>query len=134
MTSVVQHQDLVVAQATDNTNISLADFKSLVDRWLEYERGIKAKRDEMKVLRADKDELTDVIKDFMIAHNVEDINTSHGKIRCKTKTTKAPINQKVVMNKIAEFFKHDELNRDELLARIYTQRAESQVTVLRRIG
>jgi len=114
-------------------NISLEEFKNYVKKWLEYDNFVKKARDVIKEKRKLQDKLSETITKFMCKYNIEDLNTKEGRIRCKTLTTRAPVSQKVVKQKITDYFQGDEDKQKEILQKIYDERATTEKVSLRRL-
>lgn len=114
-------------------NISLAEFKNYVKKWLEYDNFIKKARDVIKEKRKHRDELTQVITKYMCKYNIEDLNTKEGRIRCKTAVVKAPVSQKLVRQRITDYFKESPHQCDEVLHKIYEEREQVEKVSLRRL-
>lgn len=114
-------------------NISIEDFSTLVKKWIEIDNWLKKSQEIMKEKRKQKDKLKEVITHYMTKYNIEDLNTSEGKIRCKVQYVKSGVNQKVVKEKIVDFLKDDETSRDTLLQKIFEERQKVEKMSLRRI-
>lgn len=125
---------LVVYDANENPeNISLEEFKNYVKKWFEYDNFIKKAREVIREKRQARDKLTEIITKVMCRHNIEDLNTKEGRIRCKTQVVKAPVNQKVVKERITDYFKNNEHQRDDILHKIYEDREKVEKVSLRRL-
>ena len=70
---------------------------------------------------------------FMCKHNIEDLNTKEGRIRCKNTYVKSPVNKQLVQQRIADFFINDEVKQKEMLDKIYQEREAVEKTTLRRL-
>jgi hypothetical protein len=114
-------------------NISVADFTILVKKWIELDNWIKKSQEITKQKRKQKDKLGEVITNFMTKCNIEDLNTSEGKIRCKVRYVKSGVNQKVVKEKIAELLKDNEETCNTLITKIFEEREKVEKVSLRRI-
>lgn len=125
-TNIVLYNDLP-------ENISMADFKNLIKKWMEYDNFIKKARALIKEKRKSQNKLSEIITKFMHRHNIEDINTKDGRIRCKTTIIKAPVNQKIVKQRISDYFKENEHQKNDILHKIYEDREEVQKVSLRRL-
>lgn len=127
-----QNQQLVhVPDITQN--ISLEEFREYVRKWLEMDNMIKKAQEAIKERKKLRDKLSTVISAFMCKYNIEDLNTKEGRIRCKVQTVKAPVNQKMVKQKITDYFSNDETKKQEILSRIYEERGEVEKVSLRRL-
>lgn len=114
-------------------NISIEDFSNLVKKWIELDNWIKKSQEIAKQKRKQKDKLSEVITHYMTRYNIEDLNTSEGKIRCKVRYVKSGVNQKVVKEKIAELLKDDEEQCNTLITKIFNEREKVEKVSLRRI-
>lgn len=114
-------------------NISIEDFSNLVKKWIELDNWIKKSQEIAKQKRKQKDKLSEVITHYMTRYNIEDLNTSEGKIRCKVRYVKSGVNQKVVKEKITELLKDDEEQCNTLITKIFNDREKVEKVSLRRI-
>lgn len=114
-------------------NISIEDFSNLVKKWIELDNWIKKSQEIAKQKRKQKDKLSEVITHYMTRYNIEDLNTSEGKIRCKVRYVKSGVNQKVVREKITEIFKDNEETGNALITKIFSERDKVEKMSLRRI-
>lgn len=114
-------------------NISIEDFTTLVQKWIELDNWLKKSQEIMKEKRKQKDKLKQVITHYMSKYNIEDLNTSEGKIRCKVQYVKSGVNQKVVKNKIVEFMRENEEQCNALITKIFNEREKVEKMSLRRI-
>lgn len=114
-------------------NISMDEFKKYVKKWFECDNFIKKARELIKEKKKMKDKLSEVLTKFMCKYDIEDINTRDGRIVCKTKSVKAPVNKKVIEQKISDFFKNDENKKNEIIHKIYDEREAVEKVSLRRL-
>jgi Family of unknown function (DUF5760) len=114
-------------------NISIDDFTNLVQKWIELDNWIKKSQEIAKQKRKQKDKLGEVITHYMTKFNIEDLNTSEGKIRCKVRYVKSGVNQKVVKEKITELLKDNEETCNTLITKIFDEREKVEKVSLRRI-
>jgi hypothetical protein len=114
-------------------NISIEDFSNLVKKWIELDNWIKKSQEVARQKRKQKDKLTNVITHYMSRYNIEDLNTSEGKIRCKVRYVKSGVNQKVVKEKITEIFKDNQETCNTLMTKIFEERDKVEKMSLRRI-
>lgn len=115
------------------SNISLDQFKMLVTKWIECDNFLKRARELSKEKRKLKTELGNIIARYMVQYDIEDLNLKEGRIRCKTQKVKAPLNTKMVKNRIDEYFKNNEHQRNEIINKVFEEREEVQKVGLRRI-
>jgi hypothetical protein len=140
--SVVHNNNSIVPVATAQPidgfnelpdNISIEDFTTLVQKWIELDNWLKKSQEIMKEKRKQKDKLKHVITHYMSKYNIEDLNTSEGKIRCKVQYVKSGVNQKVIKNKIVDFMRENEEQCNALITKIFNDRDKVEKLSLRRI-
>jgi hypothetical protein len=115
-------------------NISLEEFKNYVKKWLELDNYVKKAQEVVKEKKKQRDKLSEVITKFMCKYNIEDLNTKEGRIRCRTNVVKTPVSQKVVKQRITDYFKDNENQRQEIIQKLYEEdRGEVERITLRRL-
>jgi hypothetical protein len=114
-------------------NISVEDFSNLVKKWIEIDNWLKKQQEIAKQKRKQKDKISEIITHYMCKYNIEDLNTSEGKIRCKVRYVKSGINQKVVKQRITELFKDNEEHGDAIISKIFNEREKVERVSLRRL-
>lgn len=114
-------------------NISLEEFKNFVKKWLEYDNFIKRAQETIKDKKKQRDKLSVIITKFMCKYNIEDLNTKEGRIRCKTSTVKTPVSQKLIKQRITDYFKENEHQKNEIIQKLYEEREEVERVTLRRL-
>lgn len=114
-------------------NITLEEFRSYVKRYLELDNYIKKAREVIRDKKKQKDKLSEIISKFMIKFNIEDLNTKDGRIRCKVGYVKSPVNQKVIKEKITDYFKNNENECKEIITKVFEERDKVEKVSLRRL-
>lgn len=114
-------------------NISLEEFREYVRKWLELDNNIKKAQEVIRERKKVRDKLSMLISGFMCKYNIEDLNTKEGRIRCKVRTVRSPVNQKVVKQKITDYFSNDEDKKADILSKIYEEREKVEKVSLRRL-
>ena len=114
-------------------NVSLEEFREYVRKWLELDNTIKKALEAIREKKKVRDKLSQVISSFMCKYNIEDLNTKEGRIRCKVSTVRAPVNQKLVKQKITDYFSNDEAKKADILSKIYEEREKVEKVSLRRL-
>lgn len=114
-------------------NISLEEFKNFVKKWLEYDNFIKRAQEAIKEKKQQQSKLSAIITKFMCKYNIEDLNTKEGRIRCKTSVVKAPVNQKLIKQRITDYFKENEHQKNEIIHKLYEEREQVERVTLRRL-
>lgn len=75
----------------------LADFKENVKEWLKLDLEINNLEKKLKELKKKRNnELEPTITNFMVIHNISDLNTQNGKIKCAARNTKQTLNGKYI--------------------------------------
>jgi Family of unknown function (DUF5760) len=114
-------------------DISLAEFKSILKKWLEFDNFIKKAKVAIKEKTMAQKKLAEVITSYMDKYDIEDINTSEGKIKFKKSVGKTPVSQKKIKETINEYFKDNEPIRTGILTKIYENRSPVERMSLRRL-
>ncbi len=122
---------LVTVNAADN--ITLEEFKKYVERWLELDNFIRKAQEVIKQKKKGRDEISKTIIMFMCKYNIEDLNTKEGRIRCRIATSKAPVSQKVIKQRITDYFGTNDEQKQAILNKIYEEREEREKVTLRRL-
>ena len=88
---------------SDIQNGELSEFKSQVKQWLSIDVDIREHEKKIKDLKKLKaNVLEPQITKFMIVHNVRDLNTEQGKIRCNERNVKKPLNKKNIRENLSQ--------------------------------
>ena len=88
---------------SDIQNGELSEFKSQVKQWLSIDGDIREHEKKIKDLKKLKaNVLEPQITKFMIVHNVRDLNTEQGKIRCNERNVKKPLNKKNIRENLSQ--------------------------------
>lgn len=122
---------LVLSDLPDN--ITIEEFTNIAKKWIEMDNWIKKYQEMAKQKRKQKDKLTQIITHYMTKYNIEDLNTTEGKICCKVRQVKSGVNQKVVKQKITEIFKDNEETCNAIITKIFEDREKIEKVSLRRI-
>ena len=120
-------------EAVPTDNISLDEFKEYVKRYMEIDNWLKKAQDVMKEKKKQKAELSDIITQFMVKYDIDDLNSKFGKISCKVRKTKEPISQGKIREKITNYFKDKPNVSEELIQTVFDNRQVVERPSLRRI-
>ena len=112
---------------------SIDQFREYVRKWMELDNTVKKAQHLIREKRKQRDALSIAISKFMCKYDIEDLNTKEGRIRCKVTQVKAPLNQKVVKEKIASIFQGDEEKSNQIIKKLYEERDTVQKVSLRRL-
>lgn len=79
-------------------------FKSQLKQWLEIDKQIFELNKQIKELKKIKNKtLEPQITQFMVQHNIKDVNTDNGPIKCNQRNTKKPLNKTYIRNSLSQF-------------------------------
>jgi hypothetical protein len=99
-------------------------FKEKVQRWVNIDKQIEVLEKELKDLKKVRNkELEPEITKFMVDHNVKDLNTETGKLRCQERKSKKGINKVNIKQNLSKYLtEQDKL--DEAINAIWLNREE----------
>ena len=99
-------------------------FKEKVQRWVNVDKQIEVLEKQLKDLKKVRNkELEPEITKFMVDHNVKDLNTETGKLRCQERKTKKGINRVNIKQNLSKYLtEQDKL--DEAINAIWLNREE----------
>jgi translation initiation factor 2B subunit (eIF-2B alpha/beta/delta family) len=108
-------------------------FKEKVTRWLHVDNQISELANQMKELKKVRDkELQPNITTFMVQHNVSDLNTDNGKLRCHERKTKKGLNKHNIRSNLSKFLEEQD-KLDEAMDTILTKREVIVKHVLKKV-
>ena len=108
-------------------------FKEKVTRWLLIDKQIADLQTQMKDLKKVRDkELQPNITDFMVNHNVSDLNTENGKLRCQERKTKKGLNKHNIRDNLSKFLEEQD-KLDEAVDKIMNEREIVVKHVLKKV-
>ena len=109
-------------EKNDITSEELRDFKSKVKEWLDLESKINAKAAELRELKKLKSKVVEPqVINFMVSHNIGDLNTANGKIKCNERKTKKALNKVNIRDNLSNFIK-DDIKLDQAMTVILQNR------------
>ena len=112
-------------------DFELEEFKKLVHQWLSYDDDLKQLKKAEKEINDAKKALTEPIMAFMAKNNIEDCNTTNGKLKYSVSQVKKPINRQYLMDKISNYMNNSK-KAEELTVFLYDNRETEQKVNLRR--
>tara|TARA_B100001287_G_C22618774_1_gene498960 strand:+ start:360 stop:767 length:408 start_codon:yes stop_codon:yes gene_type:complete len=90
-------------ESLDVNEGELNEFKSQLKQWLTIDEEINKHEKKIKELKDLKKKILEPqITNFMVNHNVKDVNTQIGKIRCNERKTKKPLNKSNIRNNLSQ--------------------------------
>ena len=95
-------------ESLDVNEGELNEFKSQLKQWLTIDEEINKHEKKIKELKDLKKKILEPqITNFMVNHNVKDVNTQIGKIRCNERKTKKPLNKSNIRNNLSQVITDD---------------------------
>ena len=97
-------------------------FKEKVQRWLHVDSQITQLEAQIKDLKKVRNkELEPEITKFMTTHNVSDLNTENGKLKCQERKSKKGLNKNIIREILSKYLtEQDKL--DECMNDLWTNR------------
>ena len=111
--------------------IQLQQFKEKVKKWLEYDDEIRILQNAIKDRRQKKNNLTPEVIEFMKNHEIADLNTKDGKIRCTVSNRKKTLTQKDIKHKLLGYFKNEDKG-EKCVDYVFGNREMQEIMNLRR--
>jgi len=97
-------------------------FKERVKRWLHVDQQISELEKQIKDLKKVRNkELEPEITLFMTKHNVTDLNTDNGKLRCQERKTKKGLNKNNIRENLSKYLTEQE-KLDQAMNDLWTNR------------
>jgi hypothetical protein len=88
------------------TRIELDEFKNKVQLWIKTDDEIRALQKAIKERKGSNKDLSNEILDFMMSHNIENLNTKDGsKLKYSVSYNRKPISKKVIKSRLMNWFK-----------------------------
>tara|TARA_B110000027_G_C15953039_1_gene226426 strand:+ start:38 stop:445 length:408 start_codon:yes stop_codon:yes gene_type:complete len=108
----------------------LSEFKSQLKQWLAIDEEISKHEFKIKDLKNLKKKILEPqITNFMVNHNVKDINTQSGKIRCNERVQKKPLNQTNIRSNLSQVIT-DDTQIEQAMSLIMNNRETKTIHVL----
>lgn len=131
--SIISNNDnndtLVVYDPPENMGIE--EFKAYLKKWTELDTFIKKARDIIKEKKKQQVKLSEIITKFMIKNDIEDITSKNFKIKCKVNQVKKPVTQKVLKERITDYFQNNQSESKELIKKVFDDRQVVEKVSLR---
>jgi len=108
----------------------LSEFKSQLKQWLAIDEEISKHELKIKDLKNLKKKILEPqITNFMVNHNVKDINTQSGKIRCNERIQKKPLNKTNIRSNLSQVIT-DSTQIEQAMSLIMNNRETKTIHVL----
>jgi hypothetical protein len=87
----------------------MIQFKSCVSKWIEIDSEIANYQTKIKELKKERKNIEPEITNFMITHNIKNLNSNGEQLRCNERNTKESLNKNNIKNNLSKII------TDELL-------------------
>ena len=87
-------------------------FKQYVKRYVDIETNIKEIQSQVKTLRNEKEQLTEIIVAYMSSNDIQNCNVGNSVLTLKTSTQLESMNKDYIHDKIEEFFRMNSVPND----------------------
>lgn len=88
------------------TRIELDNFKNKVQLWIKTDDEIRKLQKAIKERKENNKDLSNEILDFMVHHNIENLNTKDGsKLKYSVSYNRKPISKKIIKSRLINWFK-----------------------------
>lgn len=97
-------------------------FKEKVKRWLHVDSQISQLEAQIRDLKKVRNkELEPEITNFMTTHNVSDLNTENGKLKCQERKTKKGLNKEFIKTNLSKYLTEQD-DVDQCMNDLWTNR------------
>lgn len=111
----------------------LRGFKDDVRMWMELDNSIARLRAAAKERQTAKAQVAQRVLGFMSRHNIEDLHTREGRLRYQVSFVRAPLTQRVIRERIAQFYAGDETAAGAVHEAVFGNRVREERASLRRM-
>ena len=114
----------------NNKNIMIENIKE----WMKLDSDLSKLSKEIRDKRKHKKNITDNLINIMKQNKVECFNINGGALLYKNITSKKPINKKILLNTLKEYYKDDKVDIEDIVNYIMENRETQQKeTITRKI-
>lgn len=89
----------------NDSNQEFVEFKENIKVWLKMDDDIKTLQNALKEIKKKKEEMTPKILSFMKNNELKHLDTNDGKIQYKSSFVSKPLNKKMIINRLGDYFK-----------------------------
>ena len=90
----------------NDSNPEFIEFKENIKIWLKMDDDIKTLQNALKDIKKKKENMTPKILQFMKNNELKHLDTNDGKLQYKSSFVAKPLNKKMIMNRLGDYFKN----------------------------
>ena len=117
----------------NDSNQEFVEFKENIKVWLKMDDDIKTLQNALKDIKKKKEEMTPKILSFMKNNELKHLDTNDGKIQYKSSFVSKPINKKMIINRLGDYFKDFEKGANAAAFILENREKEEKVRLTRSI-
>lgn len=115
------------------TELSIADLKTMVREWVHIDNQIRGINRQLSEFRNNKKKLSATLVNVMRENKLGQFDLKDGQIMYVKKNVKKPINQKQLLNILANYFQGNEEKATEMSTYIMSNREETVKESIKRV-
>ena len=115
------------------TELSIADLKTMVREWVHIDNQIRGINRQLAEFRNNKKKLSSTLVNVMRENKLGQFDLKDGQIMYVKKNVKKPINQKQLLNILANYFQGNEEKATEMSTYIMSNREETVKESIKRV-
>ena len=117
----------------NDSNQEFVEFKENIKIWLKMDDDIKTLQNALKEIKKKKEEMTPKILSFMKNNELKHLDTNDGKIQYKSSFVSKPINKKMIINRLGDYFKDFEKGANAAAFILENREKEEKVRLTRSV-
>jgi len=117
----------------NDSNQEFMEFKENIKVWLKMDDDIKTLQNALKDIKKKKEEMTPKILSFMKNNELKHLDTNDGKIQYKSSFVAKPLNKKMIINRLGDYFKDFEKGANAAAFILENREKEEKVRLTRSI-
>jgi hypothetical protein len=117
----------------NDSNQEFVEFKENIKVWLKMDDDIKTLQNALKDIKKKKEEMTPKILSFMKNNELKHLDTNDGKIQYKSSFVSKPINKKMIINRLGDYFKDFEKGANAAAFILENREKEEKVRLTRSV-
>ena len=117
----------------NDSNQEFVEFKENIKVWLKMDDDIKTLQNALKEIKKKKEEMTPKILSFMKNNELKHLDTNDGKIQYKSSFVSKPINKKMIINRLGDYFKDFEKGANAAAFILENREKEEKIRLTRSV-